>query len=205
LKIAISPYYHSWQKRLFDVMTAGTGLILLWPMFIVIAVVIIATAGSPIFFLQKRMGRDQKPFTLIKFRTMLVNAEKKRGALLKKNEAPWPMFKLHSDPRYTKIGKFLSRTGLDELPQLINILKGEMSLVGPRPLPLYEAKKLPKSWSFRYQVKPGIISEWAINNRRYHSLKMWKKLEVETLQARTSMDDLHLISRTIQYLLHSVV
>lgn len=113
------------------------------------------------------------------------------------------MFKIAHDPRHTRFGYLLSRSGLDELPQLINILKGEMSFIGPRPLPLYEAKKLPKSWDFRYSVKPGIVSEWAISPQRYQSLRTWKKLEEKTLQKGSLKEDLLLLFKTIQYLFGS--
>jgi lipopolysaccharide/colanic/teichoic acid biosynthesis glycosyltransferase len=201
LKKGISPYYSSWQKRIFDCYVALLGLILLWPLFLLVSAAVFLSSGWPIFFFQKRMGIQKKHFLLIKFRTMLPNAEKKRSSLLKKNEAPWPMFKLQRDPRYTKIGKFLSRTGIDELPQLINILKGEMSVVGPRPLPIYEAEKLPTSWNFRYQVKPGIISEWVVSSSRYVSLAAWKKLELKTLQQGSWEYDFDLMLRTAAYLL----
>lgn len=131
---------------------------------------------------------------------MEQGAEKKRNKLLHLNQAPWPMFKVYDDPRYTKIGKLLSSTGIDELPQFWNILKGEMSLVGPRPLPLAEAKNLGKEWDFRYQVKPGIISEWAVNSQRYQSLAKWKELEKGTLKKGGLAYDLHLMLKTIQYL-----
>ncbi len=150
------------------------------------------------------MGYGKKPFSLLKFRTMINGAEQKKAALLKKNEAPSPMFKLTNDPRYTKIGKFLSKSGLDELPQLLNVLRGDMSLVGPRPLPLNEARKLPKHWDFRYQVKPGITSEWAINNSRYNSLSSWKELELYTCREGKLQYDLQLIRRTLQYLRQSI-
>jgi lipopolysaccharide/colanic/teichoic acid biosynthesis glycosyltransferase len=200
LKATISPYYFSWKKRLFDIALSVLGITLLWPLLILVSIAIFVTAGWPIFFFQKRVGQHKKVFSIIKFRTMKIGSESKRRILLKKNEAPWPMFKLQNDPRYTKIGRFLSRTGVDELPQLINILKGEMSLVGPRPLPVYEAKKLPENWNFRYKVKPGIISEWVLNKKRYHSLTIWKKLEERTIVNGGVSYDIKLGFRTLNYL-----
>lgn len=132
---------------------------------------------------------------------MTVGAEKQKKTLLGQNEAPWPMFKMKDDPRFTLLGKFLSRSGLDELPQLINILRGEMSLVGPRPLPLAEAKKLDKEWEFRYQVKPGVISLWAIDPKRYFSLEKWRKLEENTLRDGSIAKDVLLLVATIACLL----
>jgi lipopolysaccharide/colanic/teichoic acid biosynthesis glycosyltransferase len=160
LQIPISPYYQSWQKRLLDIFIAIGGIIISLPFFILISGLIFITGGWPVLFFQKRMGRHKKVFTLIKFRTMDHDAEKKRNKLLKLNTAPLPMFKIEHDPRFTTIGRLLSKTGLDELPQLWNILSGEMSFVGPRPLPLYEAKKLPSETGsyFRMGNQPQKIS-----------------------------------------------
>ncbi len=132
---------------------------------------------------------------------MKLGADKEKLKLRKLNQAPWPMFKLADDPRYTKIGKFMSSTGIDELPQVWNILKGEMSVVGPRPLPLHESKLLDQHWNFRYKVHPGIISEWAVNPLRYHSLAKWQQLEKDTLKVGSWTYDINLMRRTILYLL----
>lgn len=146
--------------------------------------------GSPIIFKQKRTGKNGKVFTIYKFRTMVKNAEliraKDRTKLAKLNYAPLPMFKIGDDPRFIKFGRFLSRGGLDELPQLINIVRGEMSLIGPRPLPVTEAnslKKIDYNWYiWRHQVKPGLFSLWVLDDKRHQDLKTWKKLERETLK-----------------------
>ena len=158
-----------------------------------------------IIFTQKRTGLNGKTFVLYKFRTMVKNAESIKNRNInkykKENQAPWPMFKNYDDPRFIKkvinlpfgikkeikIGRWLSKTGLDELPQLINIIKGEMKLVGPRPLPIKEAnaiKKIdPKWWQWRHQIKPGIFSHWTLDKNRYKSLEHWKRLEKKTLKA----------------------
>lgn len=128
---------------------------------------------------------------------MKLGSEKNRKRLEKNSTAPYPMFKIINDPRFIFIGKFLSKFGIDELPQLFNILKGDMSLVGPRPLPINETKKLPKSWDFRYQVKPGILSYWAISPHRNESLSMWRKLEVETLKIDSVKTDVFLVLTSI--------
>lgn len=197
----VASYYQSRQKRLFDICIALSILFFLWPVFVFISCLLYLENGGPIFFIQSRMGYKKKSFPLFKFRTMVKNAEAQKAKLKKKNEAPAPMFKMKHDPRYTRIGKVLSRTGLDELPQVLNILRGEMSLVGPRPLPLAEARALPKSWDFRYLVKPGIISEWAVDGSRYQSLQRWQQLEKITLEKGNIFYDLQLIIRTIFYLL----
>ena len=158
-----------------------------------------------IIFTQERTGLNGKTFLLYKFRTMVRNAESIKNHNLKKykkeNQAPWPMFKNYNDPRFIKktlilpfgikteikIGRWLSKTGLDELPQLINIIKGDMKIVGPRPLPIKEAEEIkridPKWWQWRHQIKPGIFSHWTLDKNRYKSLEHWKKLEKKTLKA----------------------
>ena len=107
---------------------------------------------------------------------MKNEADLHKKNLSKLNEAPFPMFKIAKDPRYVGIGRLLSRSGLDELPQLINILRGEMSFIGPRPLPLAEAAELSTAWNFRYRVRPGILSEWAVSEKRHTSLAHWRNL-----------------------------
>jgi len=116
------------------------------PLQLIIALLLVILSGWPILFFQKRVGKDGKIFIMYKFRTMNVGSEEQQKKLQKLNEADGPAFKIHDDPRFTKIGKFLAHTALDELPQLINVIKGEMSFVGPRPLPVEEAKKVPKKY-----------------------------------------------------------
>lgn len=149
------------------------------PFLFIIATAIYCFNGRPVFFKQKRVGQNGKLFAMYKFRTMVPNAEKLRIKLLKKNEANGLVFKIHNDPRFTGIGKFLSHTGLDELPQLFNVLKGNMALIGPRPLPVYEANKLKKWQQQRHQIKPGILSPWILNG--YHSQKFddWMKSDIQ--------------------------
>ena len=108
------------------------------------------------------------------------------------------MFKIYDDPRFAGIGKFLSRTGLDELPQLINIIKGEMSFVGPRPLPVAESKALNKNWDFRYKAKPGIFSNWAISKDRNQNLKKWMELEKKGLKIGGMREEMKIITKTIK-------
>lgn len=185
----IHPYYFSWKKRVFDLSLALILLIFSLPLLAVISLAIFITNGRPIFFLQKRMGQNKKIFTIIKFRTMQKNAHRLQKKYTKLNQAPSPMFKIYDDPRFVGIGKFLSSTGLDELPQLINIIKGEMSFAGPRPLPVAESKALNKNWDFRYRVKPGIFSDWAISQDRNQSLKKWMELEKESLKRGGMRED----------------
>lgn len=195
--VKIASYYHSRTKRIFDVVLSLLLIVLLLPLLLLISLIVFATASWPILFVQKRLGKDKVTFDLYKFRTMKNGAEKAETRLQHQNQAPFPMFKIFEDPRYVGVGKFLSRYGLDELPQLINILKGEMSFVGPRPLPVYQAKKLDPSWDFRYEARPGIFSEWSLSPLRHTTLQKWKHLEKRTLQSGSLKYDLQVIGDTL--------
>jgi len=186
----------TYKKRILDLLLSSTLLIILLPIFFLSYPPLLIIIGSPIIFKQKRAGKDKKEFTIYKLRTMKTkqqlqqskNNKQKTPTTLTNHElqelniAPLPMFKIKNDPRFHSLGKLLSHFGIDELPQLINILKGEMSLIGPRPLPINESRQLDSSWNFRYKVLPGIISTWAISPKRYNSLTIWKKLEKETVE-----------------------
>ena len=136
-------------KRVIDILIAGPMLLLLSPVLLAIAAAIKLTSPGPVFFIQQRYGFNRRIFPMFKFRTMIVGAEKQQPALESANEAFGPVFKLRSDPRVTRVGAILRRTSLDELPQLINVLRGEMSLVGPRPLPLRDVSRFDEAWLLR--------------------------------------------------------
>lgn len=193
----VHPYYFSFQKRIFDIFLSLLGLTILIPFFIAIYPFFIILLDRPFFFKQKRMGKNKKHFILYKIRTMKIGSEKEQEKLRSASCAPYPMFKVNNDPRFISIGKLLSNFGVDELPQLLNILKNEMSFVGPRPLPINEANLLPTSWDFRYNVRPGILSKWALSPNRYTSLTSWKKLEQETLENGSIKNDIQLIIKAI--------
>lgn len=164
-----APFLHGFDyrlKRWFDIMFAAVSLLLLAPLFLLIALVIKTSSSGPAFFRQERMGLHGKVFQVWKFRTMVANAHQLQASLEQKNETQdGVMFKLSQDPRITSIGKWLRRTSLDELPQLINVFCGQMSLVGPRPLPLRDTEKF-ESWHYvRHQVLPGISGLWQISGR----------------------------------------
>ena len=197
----IHPYYFSWQKRTFDLIIALFLLIVTLPLLILISLVILITTGTPIIYRQKRAGLKKKPFIIYKFRVMYVGAEKNQWRYRQQSSAPLPMYKNWHDPRFVGIGRLLSRTGLDELPQLVNVLKGEMSLVGPRPLPISEAKQLSKQWDFRYQVKPGIFSQWSAAFKKKLTLKEWQRLERKTLQQGGVKYEVNLIINTLKKIL----
>jgi exopolysaccharide biosynthesis polyprenyl glycosylphosphotransferase len=153
------------SKRAFDLVLTSLGLILLAPMFFVIAAWIKLDSPGPVFFRQRRMGRDQQPFDIIKFRTMHVGAEQKRTDLLEHNESDGPLFKIRLDPRVTHVGALLRKLSLDELPQLLNVLRGEMSLVGPRPFVVYEDDQIVGWARRRLDLTPGITGLWQVLGR----------------------------------------
>ncbi len=190
-------YYHSKQKRFFDLILACLLLFFLLPVLILICLLIFLTDSTPIIFRQMRVGKNKQVFTLYKFRTMKNGSSLFQKKLKGLNEAPYPMFKIKNDPRFTRIGILLSHLGLDELPQILNIIKGEMSFVGPRPLPVKESQQLDSTWDFRYKIKPGIISKWALSPHRYASLESWKQLEKDQLQHGSIFEDVKLISIAI--------
>lgn len=154
-----------------------------------IGLLILLSAGFPILYQQQRVGKRGKVFNLYKFRTMVKNADNLKAKYSDLNQASGPVFKVHDDPRFTKLGKFLSHTGLDELPQLFNVLKGEMALIGPRPLPVIEAKEL-KSWQKQRQaVKPGVISPWILNGYHSQAFNAWMKSDIAYIRKKNPVYD----------------
>ena len=155
-----------------------------------------------LIYKQKRIGHKGKPFTMYKFRTMYIGAEKDQSKYKNLNEATYPTFKVYNDPRFTRFGKFLSHTGLDELPQFVNVLKGEMALVGPRPLPVSEVKKLDKWMLDRHSVKPGIISPWIFNGYHDKTIEEWMKSDLDYIKKKNPLTDLLYVLRAILLLLN---
>jgi exopolysaccharide biosynthesis polyprenyl glycosylphosphotransferase len=153
------------SKRCLDLALTVPGFVLIAPMFVVIALLIKLDSRGPVFFKQKRMGRGQQVFEIIKFRTMYVGAEDMRRDLLDANESSGPLFKIRDDPRVTRVGYWVRKLSLDELPQLINVLKGEMSLVGPRPFVIYEDDKIAGWARRRLDLTPGITGLWQVMGR----------------------------------------
>jgi exopolysaccharide biosynthesis polyprenyl glycosylphosphotransferase len=152
-------------KRIFDVVVAGTLLVALSPLFAVVAAAIKLTSPGPVMFRQFRSGQHREPFRMYKFRTMGVDAEEQRAALAQFNHVDGPIFKMKDDPRVTRVGAWLRKTSLDELPQLINVLRGEMSLVGPRPFPIDESEKITGWATIRFSVPPGMTGLWQVSGR----------------------------------------
>ena len=180
---------------------ALVGLVGLLPVIGIIAYLIKREDGGPILFKQERWGKNRKSFVMWKFRTMKVGAEKEKKELLELNEAEGPVFKIRNDPRFTKIGRWLSHRGLDELPQLWNVVRGEMALVGPRPLPIEEAKKVPKKYWRRYEVLPGMTSWWIVRGSHYQlSFKEWMESDVKYVETKSWWEDVKIIIETLRVL-----
>jgi lipopolysaccharide/colanic/teichoic acid biosynthesis glycosyltransferase len=175
------------------------------PVFIVMSILVVLGSGLPILFIQKRVGKNGKPFAMYKFRTMKVGAEGKQRKLISKNEADGPVFKIRNDPRFTSIGKWLSHTGLDELPQLYNILVGDMSLIGPRPLPVLEAKQLKPWQQKRHTIKPGIISPWVLDGYHKKTFDEWMKSDIAYVKTKSFWGDVRLGLRSIGFMFHLLI
>jgi exopolysaccharide biosynthesis polyprenyl glycosylphosphotransferase len=185
-------------KRVIDIAVSTLLLGLLGPFFTLVAVVIKMTSEGPVFFLQERVGFNKRKFKIYKFRTMVVNAEKMLVDLEKFNEVTGPVFKIKKDPRMTSVGSFLRRTSIDELPQLLNVLKGDMSLVGPRPLPVRDYKGFSEDWQRRrFSIRPGITCLWQVTGRSSISFDQWMKLDLQYMDEWSLWLDLKILARTI--------
>ena len=184
-------------KRLFDLSITATALLFLAPFFIGIALAVRFTSPGPVFFRQERVGRDGEPFNVLKFRSMVVNAEELLKDLEEENEGAGPLFKMKSDPRVTGVGKFLRKTSLDELPQLINVLRNEMSLVGPRPALQAEMAEWDPALYARLQVKPGITGMWQVSGRSGTSFAEYTRLDLYYVHNWSLWVDLSILVRTI--------
>lgn len=184
-------------KRTMDVLFSGVVLLLLIPLFIIVGIAIKVDSSGPIFFSQKRVGKDGEIFKIYKFRSMIANAEELKKKLIDENEASGPMFKIKKDPRITSVGKFIRKTSIDELPQLFNVLKGDMSLVGPRPSLPNEVEEFEPWMLRRLDVRPGLTCYWQVMGRNSISFEEWMKLDVKYVNERTLWIDIELIFKTI--------
>jgi exopolysaccharide biosynthesis polyprenyl glycosylphosphotransferase len=184
-------------KRAIDLTVSLIGLVLLWPVFLLIAIAIKIDSPGPVFFKQVRVGEDHERFEIVKFRTMRKGAEEELAELLPINEADGPIFKIRDDPRVTSMGRFLRETSLDELPQLINVLRGEMSLVGPRP-PIPEEVEQYKPWhTKRLSVPPGITGLWQVSGRSELTFDEMVLLDLYYIEHWSPWLDLTLLLRTV--------
>lgn len=185
-------------KRMLDFALAVLLLALMCPLLLIVAVCIKVTSAGPVLFSQERVGLNKRSFRLYKFRTMGRNAEAKIREIEHLNEASGPVFKIRSDPRITPIGRLLRKTSIDELPQLINVLKGEMSLVGPRPLPVRDCSGFDRDWHRRrFSVRPGITCLWQVNGRSEIPFEQWMQLDMEYIDRWSLWLDLKILVKTI--------
>ena len=167
-------------------------------LLIVTALAIKLTSAGPIFFLQERIGLNKRRFRIYKFRTMVPHAEKLMAKLEARNEVSGPVFKIKNDPRITPIGRFLRRSSIDELPQLLNVLKGDMSLVGPRPLPVRDYEGFNEDWQRRrFSVKPGITCLWQVNGRSGISFDQWMLLDLQYMDEWSLWLDFKILAKTV--------
>lgn len=196
--------YH-FVKRLFDVIASFVGLIVLFPFFLIIAIVIFIDDphASPIF-VQTRVGKGEREFRFYKFRSMVANAESLFDSLLERNEVDGPVFKIKEDPRITRVGRVIRRTCIDELPQLWNVLKGDMSLVGPRPPLPREVIQYTPYQRQRLNVKPGIVCFWQILPDRNHCrFDDWVELDLKYIREACVRTDLKILLGTIHTVLRA--
>jgi exopolysaccharide biosynthesis polyprenyl glycosylphosphotransferase len=185
-------------KRVIDIVASFALLALLSPVFLAVAIAISLTSEGKVIFSQERIGMNKRRFKIYKFRTMIPGAEKMMAQLEAQNEMDGPVFKIKSDPRITKTGRFLRRTSLDELPQLFNVLIGDMSLVGPRPLPVRDFQGFNEDWQRRrFSVRPGITCLWQINGRNSITFEEWMQLDIQYLDRWSLWLDFEILARTI--------
>jgi lipopolysaccharide/colanic/teichoic acid biosynthesis glycosyltransferase len=186
-----------WWKRGLDIVLAAVGLIMLLPVFGVISVALKLTTRGPVFFKQRRSGQGGTPFTLYKFRTMVLDAEARKKDLIALNEQDGAAFKIRNDPRVTRLGRILRKTSLDELPQLWNILRGEMTLVGPRPLPCAETEACQGWQRRRLEATPGLTCIWQVRGRGGVPFADWIRMDLEYIRSRSLWHDLKLLFLTV--------
>lgn len=192
-------------KRVFDFVAAFAGLVVLLPVLLAIAIGIKVTSAGPVIFAQERYGRNKRRFKMYKFRTMVPDAEVLQAALESQNEAVGPVFKIREDPRVTRIGRFLRRSSLDELPQLFNVLLGDMSLVGPRPLPARDVQLFDQGWFMRrFSVAPGLTCLWQISGRSNLGFDDWVALDLKYIDEWSLGLDLQILARTIPAVVRGV-
>lgn len=188
-------------KRIIDIIGSFVGLIICAPVFGLIALLIKLEDGGTVFFRQERIGKWGKPFIMYKFRSMIIGADEVKDELLEKNEAGGVIFKMKRDPRITKVGYLLRRFSLDELPQLYNVLKGDMSLVGPRPHPTSEVADYSLSDRRRLQVIPGITGLWQVSGRSNLTFDKQVALDIQYIESQSLWGDIVLLLKTIPVVL----
>ena len=190
-------------KRAFDIVASAAGLVVLSPLFLIVSILIVLDdpEASPIF-VQTRVGKDGKKFRFYKFRSMVADAEDQLDSLMECNEMDGPVFKIRDDPRVTKVGRFIRKTSIDELPQLWNVLWGDMSLVGPRPPLPREVAQYSEYQRRRLCVTPGLTCYWQIAGRNDVTFKDWVEMDLKYIREQSLWTDLKILVRTIGAVLH---
>jgi exopolysaccharide biosynthesis polyprenyl glycosylphosphotransferase len=184
-------------KRIFDVILSAFAIVVLLPLLLIISIAVKLNSAGPAIYKQKRAGKDRKSFTIYKFRSMCEDADRQRNSLQEQNECDGPVFKILRDPRVTGVGRFLRKTSLDELPQLFNIVKGDMSIVGPRPPLLDEVEQYTPHQMHRLDVKPGLTCYWQISGRSNIGFEKWVQLDLQYIEERSIWTDLKIIMKTV--------
>lgn len=200
-KVNDRPFYHV-VKRLFDIVASACGLILLFPLFLFLVIKIKSEDGGPAFYSQERIGKDEKPFKMWKFRSMVVDADKMLDELEDQNEIDGAMFKIKDDPRVTRIGHVIRKYSLDELPQLWNVLIGDMSLVGPRPPLPSEVEEYTNYDKQRLTVMPGCTGLWQVTRRSEADFDEMVWLDIVYINHSGLWEDLKLIIKTVLVMIH---
>ncbi|CAN5471520.1 hypothetical protein BH10ACT1_BH10ACT1_42740 [soil metagenome] len=195
--------WRRWAKRAFDIVGASIGLILASPLLAASAIAVKLDSRGPVMFRQVRVGKDSTPFQILKLRSMVVNAEDQLGDLLDANEADGPLFKMDNDPRVTAVGRFLRRMSIDEIPQLWKVLKGEMSMVGPRPALQHETEAWDPLLTQRLRVKPGITGMWQVSGRSDASFEDYTRLDLYYVDNWSLLTDLAIVAKTFPVVLSS--
>ena len=188
---------YEFAKRAMDIVLSAIALIVLWPLMLGVAAAIRLDSRGKAIYKQARLGRGEKPFVMYKFRSMVQNADELQDTLRPLNECDGPVFKITDDPRLTRVGAFIRKTSIDELPQLLNILKGEMSIVGPRPPLPEEAAQYTDREKRRLTVKPGLTCYWQISGRSDLPFQRWIELDLQYIEQRGLARDIVIILKTI--------
>ena len=196
--LTVTDDYRLMVKRACDLVAGSVMLLAAAPILIVTAVAVKLTSPGPVIFVQERYGLNKRRFRMFKFRSMAVGAEARLAEVEARNEQSGPIFKIRNDPRLTPIGRFLRRTSIDELPQLFNVLKGDMSLVGPRPMSLRDVGLFSEAWLMRrFSVRPGITGLWQVSGRSNLSFEDWITLDLRYIDEWSLLLDLGILLRTV--------
>ena len=184
-------------KRTFDILASLIGLVLLSPLFLIVAIAIFIDDPGPVLFFQERNGLNGRVFRMWKFRSMYKDAPEKRFEMESQNELDGPAFKITNDPRVTRVGRLIRKASIDELPQLVNILRGQMSIVGPRPLPTYETAKLTQQQRKRLLAKPGLVCYWQVSGRNDIPFDEWMRMDYRYINEASILTDLKILCMAV--------